>query len=71
MSRSYVCSLHVRSQQKCWLQDSPAPEPAMLELLFVSFDEKSPVAYLWVVEVNDGAIILDHVHLLNAGNIVH
>ena len=43
----------------------------MLELLFVSFVQKSPVAYLWVVEVNDGAIILDHIHLLNAGNIVH
>ena len=26
---------------------------------------------LGVVEVNDCAIILDHVHLLNAGNIVH
>ena len=28
-------------------------------------------AHLGIVEVNDCAIILDHVHLLNAGNIVH
>ena len=27
--------------------------------------------YLGVVEVNDCAIILDHVYLLNAGNIIH
>ena len=67
---AYVCSLRDRSQQKYWLQGLPAPEPAIFHSFAIIF-QIDPGFYLGVVEVNDCAIILDHVHLLNAGNIVH
>ena len=86
---AYVCSLHGRSQQKCWQQGLPGPETPKFYSWEVADDMRwlslqgfyklradiSIVnlyrTHLGVIEVDDCAIVLDHVDLLNARDIVH